>query len=275
MDHVFYLQSQVLETRIRSDLLFNVMLSQSLIVLIHQLEYCVQGFDINLEEARLLLGKSKSTADIHDLLGGVGGAVVSPEALRALAEGFEVRTGLKHTAFTLDDYIFIQPMQGNIIPAMGEGDDVDNVLQEELLDSYDSEQVRQMIVDTFWPALQKLAGDAPSLDVAKFNDFVKATLSKCLLDSDSRLNPCLDMLRESFDTSSNSGQEEGMKLLASLVACSIPAALKASSAQGSSIDKSDFIAQLDLSLVDSVKCLLEENGIKSKESCQTIMTLCS
>ena len=55
-----------------------------------QMEYCVQGFDINLEEARLLLGKSKSSTDLHDLLGGVGGAVVSPEALRALAEGFEV-----------------------------------------------------------------------------------------------------------------------------------------------------------------------------------------
>ena len=38
------------------------------------LEYCVQGFDINIEEARLLLGRSKSSGDVNDVLGGGGGA---------------------------------------------------------------------------------------------------------------------------------------------------------------------------------------------------------
>ena len=80
-------------------------------------EMCVQGFDINAEDAMLLLGLSSSSSsvkaeDAEDaieavLFGGVGGAVVSPEALRALAEGFEA------VAAT------------NVIPAMCAGQDAD------------------------------------------------------------------------------------------------------------------------------------------------------
>ena len=79
---------------------------------------CVQGFDINAEDAMLLLGLSSSLSssvkaeDAEDaieavLFGGVGGAVVSPEALRALAEGFEAVAGT------------------NVIPSMCAGQDAD------------------------------------------------------------------------------------------------------------------------------------------------------
>ena len=81
---------------------------------------CVQGFDINAEDAMLLLGltssSSSSSVKAEDatedaieavLFGGVGGAVVSPEALRALAEGFEAVAGT------------------DVIPAMCAGQDAD------------------------------------------------------------------------------------------------------------------------------------------------------
>ena len=80
-------------------------------------EMCVQGFDINAEDAMLLLGLTSSSSsvkaeDAEDaieavLFGGVGGAVVSPEALRALAEGFEAVAGT------------------DVIPAMCAGQDAD------------------------------------------------------------------------------------------------------------------------------------------------------
>ena len=87
-------------------------------------EMCVQGFDINAEDAMLLLGLSSSSSssskiqtaaaaapsadDVEAVLfGGVGGAAVSPEALRALAEGFEVVAGT------------------NVIPSMCTGQDAD------------------------------------------------------------------------------------------------------------------------------------------------------
>ena len=81
---------------------------------------CVQGFDINAEDAMLLLGLSSSFSskvqtaaapsadDVEAVLfGGVGGAAVSPEALRALAEGFEAVAGT------------------NVIPSMCTGQDAD------------------------------------------------------------------------------------------------------------------------------------------------------
>ena len=84
-----------------------------------RLEMCVQGFDINAEDAVLLLGLSSpsqaaSSSAAEDniealLFGGVGGAVVSPEALRALAEGFEAVAGM------------------DLIPTMGAGQDADQV----------------------------------------------------------------------------------------------------------------------------------------------------
>ena len=40
------------------------------------LEYCVQGFDINQEETRLILGSSPSCSDVNDLLGGIGDAII-------------------------------------------------------------------------------------------------------------------------------------------------------------------------------------------------------
>ena len=43
------------------------------------LEYCVQGFDINQEETRLILGSSPSCSDVSDLLGGIGDAVIGTE----------------------------------------------------------------------------------------------------------------------------------------------------------------------------------------------------
>ena len=154
-----------------------------------QMEYCVQGFDINLEEARLLLGKSKSSTDLHDLLGGVGGAVVSPEALRALAEGFDV-------------------VQSNIIPSMGEGADADNLLQEELLDAYDKPQIRKLILDSFLPQLQKLCALAPNqlIKPESVKDFFEKVaqnfLKENLAESDAKLNPSLETLRELFENSS-------------------------------------------------------------------------
>ena len=59
------------------------------------LNYIVQGFDIDQMEARLILGgnNDEDSSEFSDVLDGIGGASIGAEALKALAEGFETRRG--------------------------------------------------------------------------------------------------------------------------------------------------------------------------------------
>ena len=59
------------------------------------MEFCVQGFDINQEEQKLLMGSSDSPVNMSDILSGAGGNNVAGEALKALAMGFKLRAHLK------------------------------------------------------------------------------------------------------------------------------------------------------------------------------------
>ena len=110
------------------------------------LDYIVQGFDIDPMEARLILGGKNEPSDFSDILDGIGGPSIGAEgqlfvyifkssavclqflftALRALAEGFESR-------------------RGNVITTIGEGEDVDKLLQDEMLDSCDNPAIRKIV----------------------------------------------------------------------------------------------------------------------------------
>ena len=99
----------------------------------------MQGFDINQEEARLILGAQHGSAVAAngsgsaaggDVFGGIGDAMIGAEAVKALADGFNSR-------------------KDNLISTMGDGDDLEKILQDEMLDSCDTPAARQTIKAIF------------------------------------------------------------------------------------------------------------------------------
>ncbi|CAB4061505.1 unnamed protein product [Lepeophtheirus salmonis] len=146
------------------------------------LEFLVQGFDINSEEARLLLGRSSSSDDMSNLLGGIGGATVSGEALQALAEGFE-------------------PRSGNVISKMGDGLDVDTVLSDELLEKYDDPDIRRLLKTIFLSVFLDTASTA-NLVYRVLEDYVSQELERDLdgtiLNPQLKLNPAIEKLIQTF-----------------------------------------------------------------------------
>ena len=98
----------------------------------------MQGFDINQEEARLILGAQHGSVAANgsagngggDVFGGIGDAMIGAEAVKALADGFNSR-------------------KDNLISTMGDGDDLEKILQDEMLDSCDTPAARQTIKAIF------------------------------------------------------------------------------------------------------------------------------
>ena len=220
-----------------------------------KLEFCVQGFDINIEEARLLLGKSKSSSDVvSDLLGGVGGAVVAPEALKALAEGFDVVKA------------------GNLIPTMGAGpDDADKVLEDELLDAYDSPAARRIIKASFLAVISDLCADLEELSEggaaeAFIQGKLKEKLESLLIRGNKKLNPALEALRKHLEEKQPGATEteDMMNLIAGIITCSVPGALKECCPDHSCLEETAFRAILLGCVEDTVRGLLEEDGVVSK-----------
>lgn len=226
---------------------------------------CVQGFDINMEEARLLLGLCPQVGDVDaaiadgQLLGGVGGAVVSPEALKALAEGFESVTGKK------------------IIPAMGAGQDADKLLADEMLDTYDSPEVRKIIKAVFLAVLSELCENVEEvMDALKpyIEGQLQPSIDKTVL-SMLKLNPAVEALVKTFEEKKGGETEanELLSLISGIVACSIPGALKECCTDKDDLEEVAFKATLLGCIEDSIKDILGEDGTMSAGVTQDIKEL--
>ena len=75
--------------------------------------------------------------------------MVSPEALRALAEGFDtIKTKGDNGLFKMI------PVAGE-----GEGQDADELLEDGMLQAYDTKEIREIIGASFVEAMEELCGD--------------------------------------------------------------------------------------------------------------------
>lgn len=224
------------------------------------MDYCVQGFDINMEEVRLLLGKSNSSGDVTDLLGGVGGAVVSPEALKALAEGFEC-------------------VKSNVIPTMGAQGDVDKLLNDDLLDAYDSPAVRKIINAVFTTVFTELCAKVEEVEhatLAYTNGPLKANMQGTLM-SKMKLNPALDKLKSIFEKKNMNESEENeiLNLIAGIITCSIPGALKecCSDKHKDDLREEEFKEALLDCIEESIQSIFGEDGVISNGIFEDIQQL--
>ncbi len=197
-----------------------------------------------------MLGKSKSSSDVvSDLLGGVGGAVVAPEALRALAEGFDV----------------VRP--GNLIPTVGAGlGDADKILEDELLDPYDAPESRRIVADGFMEAVAELCEglDAGSATREYVSGVLSGKVEGALVASKEKLNPALEVLRRQFAEERRGGATEAediADLVAGIITCSIPGALKECCSDRTELEGRAFRAALLGCVEESVRGVLKDDGV--------------
>jgi hypothetical protein len=224
------------------------------------LDYVVQGFDINQIEARLILGGKNDTSDVSDILGGIGGASIGGEALRALAEGFQSR-------------------KGNAIITIGEGEDVDKLLQDEMLDSCDSPAVRTIVRSVFLAVFAELCQRIDEI-VNHMNAYISGSLQGRLdstLLSAMKLNPALEALKRHCEQKNSAQDPEEydiLNLVAGIITCSVPGALKeCCSDEESSLEESKFKSILLSCIEDSIIGILEEDGIISNGLLEDIKEL--
>ena len=214
------------------------------------LDYVVQGFDIDPVEARLILGGKNDNSDFSDILDGIGGSSIGAEALRALAEGFESR-------------------RGNVIKNVGEGEDVDKLLQDEMLDSCDSPAIRKIIRSSFlavFADLCKRIDEIISQMNTYINDCLLHRLDGSLMLADMKLNPALESLKRYFESKSPNDPAEYdiLNLVAGIITCSIPGALKeCCSDNAMGFEEAKFKSTLLSCIEDSIKGILEEDGTLS------------
>ncbi len=216
------------------------------------LEYLVQGFDINQEEARLILGGCESliAGDLTDFLGGIGDAAIGGEALVALAEGF-------------DDF------NGNMIAMMRDEDvDIEKLVQDESLESCDTPAVRKTLHGVFLSVFSEMSqwiddafGKLDKYMSTRLND----KLWTSLLSSDAdKLYPALESLKLycSVRYPDDPPEFEIFNLIAGMVFCSLPGALKeCSSMDDGKINEARLRAILSAGIEESVRGILEEDGI--------------
>ena len=217
-------------------------------------QFIVQGFDIDQMEARLILGGNNDEAsDFSDVLDGIGGASIGAEALKALAEGFDSR-------------------RGNVICTIGEGQgqDVDTLLQDEMLDSCDSPSVRQALRGSFLAIFAELCQKIDEITAqlnSYINDILMRRLDSSLMMPNMKLNPALESLKQFFQAKisvKDPAEYEILNLIAGIITYSIPGALKeCCSGDASRFDGDKFNAILLSCIEDSVKGILEEDGVLS------------
>lgn len=220
------------------------------------LNYIVQGFDIDQMEARLILGgnNDEDSSEFSDVLDGIGGASIGAEALKALAEGFDTR-------------------RGNVINTIGEGQgqDVDTLLQDEMLDSCDSPSVRTALRGSFLAIFTELCQKIDEITAqlnSYINDILMRRLDTSLMMPSMKLNPALESLKQFFQTKisvKDPAEYEILNLIAGIITYSIPGALKECCSGGdpSRFDGAKFNSILLSCIEDSIKGILEEDGILS------------
>ena len=189
---------------------------------------------------------------MSDILGGIGGASIGAEALKALAEGFQSR-------------------RGNAIITIGEGEDVDKLMQDEMLDSCDSPEVRQIVRSVFMATFVELCQRIDEI-LAHMQSYIdrhlNGRLQETLFSLDTKLNPALEALKRYCEMKNPNDPEQFdiLNLVAGIITCSVPGALKECCSGNSdlaNVEEGRFKSILLSCIEDSIKGILEEDGIMS------------
>ena len=217
------------------------------------LEFCVQGFDINQEEQKLLMGSSSSPVNMTDILSGAGGNNVAGEALKALAMGFK-------------------PQQSkNIASIVGEtaGEkDIEEIMEDEMLDLYDSPSVRQIIKAVFIAVFAEICDNIDEV-ITVMDDYMCDNLGDNLentLMSKMKLNPAIESLKKIFqEKNPNDPQEfDIMNLISGIISCSIPGALRECCDNADDLEERQLKAVLLDCIEESIRNILQEEGVNPK-----------
>merc|ERR1719308_809387 len=194
------------------------------------IEFCVQGFDINQEEMQLLLGSSTEPVNFSDILSGAGGPNVAGEALKALAMGFKPQKSKEVIA---------------IVGETEEEKDIDKILEEEMLDCYDSPSVRKIIKAVFIAAFAEICDNID------------------------------EVMKKMFQEKNPNDPEEYdiMNLISGIISCSIPGALKECCDNAEDVEERKLLAILLECIEESIKNILQEEGVVPKDLISDIKEL--
>ena len=226
------------------------------------LEFCVQGFDINQEEQKLLMGSSSSPVNMSDILSGAGGNNVAGEALKALAMGFK-------------------PQQSkNIASIVGESageKDIEEIMEDEMLDLYDSPSVRQIIKAVFIAVFAEICDNIDEV-ISVMDDYMCDNLGDSLentLMSKMKLNPAIEALKKIFQEKNPEDPQEFdiMNLISGIISCSIPGALRECCDNAEDLEERQLKAVLLDCIEESIRNILQEEGVNPKGLIEDIREL--
>jgi len=226
------------------------------------IEFCVQGFDINQEEMQLLLGSSTEPVNFSDILSGAGGSNVAGEALKALAMGFKPQKSK------------------DVIAIVGETEaekDIDKIMEDEMLDCYDSPSVRQIMKAVFIAVFAEICDNIDEV-MKMMDDYMCGNLGDNLektLMSKMKLNPAIESLKNLFqEKNPNDPQEfDIMNLISGIISCSIPGALKECCDNGEDVEERKLKAVLLDCIEESIRNILQEEGVVPKGLIEDIKEL--
>ena len=225
-------------------------------------EFCVQGFDINQEEMQLLLGNSKTPINVTDILSGAGGSTVGGEALKALAMGFKPHKSK------------------DVVTIFGEREEeknVEKILEDELLDCYDTPPVRQIIKSVFIAVFAEICENVDEV-VKMMDDYINGNLSNNIhktVMSRMKLNPAIEALKNYFQENNTNDPKEYdiMNLISGIISCSIPGALKECCENAEDVEERKLKATLLSCIEDSIRNILQEEGMVPKGLVEDIKEL--
>ena len=215
-------------------------------------EFVVQGFDIN-QEMNLLMGSNNTPADLTDILSGAGGNTVGGEALKALAMGFK-------------------PIKSKeVIKIFGETEDeknVEKILEDEMLDCYDSPPVRQIIKSVFIAVFAEICENVDEV-MNHMDDYINGNLSNSIhktVMTRMKLNPAIEELKSQFQENNPSDPKEFdiMNLISGIISCSIPGALKECAENADDVEERKLMVTLLNCIEDSIRSILQEEGMVPK-----------
>ena len=226
------------------------------------MEFCVQGFDINQEEMKLLTGSNNSPVNMSDILSGAGGSCVAGEALKALAAGFKTHKSKDVVA---------------IIGEKEEEEDIEKIMEDEMLDVYDSPDVRQIIKAVFIAVFAEICDNIDEV-IGVMDDYMCDNLGEKLQNtimSNMKLNPAIESLKKIFQEKNPDDPQEFeiMNLISGIISCSIPGALKECCDSGDDLEERQLKAVLLDCIEESIRNILQEEGVIPKGLIEDIKEL--
>ena len=142
-----------------------------------------------------------------------------------------------------------------------QGEDVDTLLQDEMLDSCDSPKVRQSLRGSFLAIFAELCAKMDDITAqlnSYINDILMRRLDTSLLSMNMKLNPALESLKSYFQVKNinDPAEYEILNLIAGIITYSIPGALKeCCSGDVSQFNSERFNSILLSCIEDSIKVI--------------------